>query len=204
LDRYAAGDTVAQRVQALPLPAWATLAMRHVFDDLLLCSGLLRAAGDDGTVIYAVDWAAARLRLSSSTVSVALRALRSCGAIRLVKVLPRTEARRRAGSRVYAIASPGDVLPARARPMEAARPDRVDERQEARDDAAVRQAVADDGREAGELDDRLGAPLGGAGGQFRHGVDAISEGRSIPRIAGPRGRSIATPSCPINDDPDLW
>jgi hypothetical protein len=77
--------------------------MRQVLDHLAFCSGLLLAAGDDGTVIYAVDWAAKRLGLSGSTVSIALRRLRKCGAIRLVKVLPPVEQKRRAGSRVYAL-----------------------------------------------------------------------------------------------------
>jgi hypothetical protein len=99
----AAGELKPQHVETKELPEWATASMRQVLDHLALCSGLLLAAGDDGTVIYAVDWAAKRLGLSGSTVSIALRRLRRCGAIRLVKVLPPVEQKRRAGSRVYAV-----------------------------------------------------------------------------------------------------
>jgi hypothetical protein len=77
--------------------------MHRVLDDLVFCSGLLLAAADDGTVIYAVDWAAKRLGLTGKTVSIALRRLRKCGAIRLVKVLPPV-VQGRAGARVYAVA----------------------------------------------------------------------------------------------------
>lgn len=149
LDRYAAGDTAPRRIEAPPLPTWATRATRLVFADLLLCSGLLRAAGDDGTVMYGVDWAAARLRLSSSTVSVALRSLRCCGAIRQVKELPRMGTHR-AGLRVYTIASPGDGFPARPRGAETARPGRIDERQEVGNDVTVREAIPDDSWETRE------------------------------------------------------
>lgn len=99
-------------VELLPLPelpGWATPVTHRVLQDMALCSGLLRAAGDDGTVIYAVDWAAARLGLSSSTVSVALRALRHCGAIRVSKVLP-SMGDGRAGSRVYALVLPAEPV----------------------------------------------------------------------------------------------
>ena len=91
------------RVEPKELPPWATPAMRQVLEHLALCAGKLLAAGDDGTVIYAVDWAAKRLPLSSSTVSTALRRLRKCGAIRIHKVLPPTDPRHRAGARVYVI-----------------------------------------------------------------------------------------------------
>jgi hypothetical protein len=98
-------------VEPIPLPNldWATAATRRVLGDMALCSGLLRAAGDDGTVIYAVDWAARRLSLSSRTVSVALRRLRHRGVIRLVKVLP-SMGGGRAGSRVYALALPEEPV----------------------------------------------------------------------------------------------
>jgi DNA-binding transcriptional ArsR family regulator len=97
-------DTKADAVslETVELSPRATPAMRRVLDDLAHCSGLLRAAGDDGTVIYAVDWAAKRLGLSSSTVSIALRRLRKFGAIRLVKMLPGVE-NGRAGARVYEV-----------------------------------------------------------------------------------------------------
>lgn len=87
----------------------ARASMHRVLTDLAFCSALLREAGDDGTVIYAVDWAARRLGLGSATVSRALKRLRACGAIRLVRVLPPTDDRR-AGSRVYALTAPGDAV----------------------------------------------------------------------------------------------
>jgi DNA-binding transcriptional ArsR family regulator len=103
LDAYKAGKVEPVQVETRELPAGATRPMRQVLEDLALCSGLLLAAGDDGSVIYAVDWAAKRLGLSGSTVSTALRRLRKCGAIRIVKVLPPVPPRR-AGARVYAVA----------------------------------------------------------------------------------------------------
>ena len=163
LDRCEAGEVDANRVPTMALPSWATAAMRDVLDDLAFCSGVLRAAGDDGTVIYAVDWAARRVGRSGSTVSIALRALRRCGAIRLVKVLPRTERRHRAGSRVYAVTAPADVLPAEAGGIETGRAPAVHEDDEVRDVAAVRRAVADDAREVVEADDGVIAAGKGAG-----------------------------------------
>jgi DNA-binding transcriptional ArsR family regulator len=102
LDAYHAGKLEPVHVETQELPQWAKPSMRQVLDKLALCSGLLLAKGDDGTVIFAVDWAAERFGVSGSTVSIALRRLRKCGAIRLVKVLPPVESRR-AGARVYAV-----------------------------------------------------------------------------------------------------
>ncbi len=98
-------------VEPVPLPELigATSAMTRVLKDMAFCSGLLRAAGDDGTVIYAVDWAAARLGITGKTVSVALKRLRHFGAIRIVKVLP-SMGGGRAGSRVYALTAPCDAV----------------------------------------------------------------------------------------------
>lgn len=102
LDALLDRDADVQRVEQKELPPWATPSMQQVLDHLAQCSGLLLAAGDDGTVIYAVEWAARRLGLSGKTVSIALRRLRKCGAIRLVKVLPPVPPHT-AGARVYAV-----------------------------------------------------------------------------------------------------
>jgi hypothetical protein len=79
--------------------------MRDVLADLAFCSALMLAGGGDGSVIYANDFAAARLKLSGSTVSIALRGLRKCGAVERKKRLPPTEldGKSRPGAWVYVV-----------------------------------------------------------------------------------------------------
>ena len=107
LDAYEAGQLEPVHVETQELPRWATPSYKQVLDKLALCSGLLLAKGDDGTVMFAVDWAADRFGFSGSTVSTALRRLRLCGAIRLVKVLPPPDPKNPdcKGPRVYAVVS---------------------------------------------------------------------------------------------------
>ena len=61
---------------------------RLVLELLMLSSELLKAEGEDGTVIYAVDWVGLHLGIAGETVSRALRRLESAGLIELVKELP--------------------------------------------------------------------------------------------------------------------
>ena len=184
LDRYHAGDLHVEPPELPRLPEWATPAMERVLGDMVFCSTLLRTAGDDGTVIYAVDWAAKRLRLSGSTVSVALRRLRKCGAIRLVKVLP-SLSENRAGSRVYAVAPPVDVLPPRPLAVEAGRSGdgRIHDRQEAGEHVAVREAISNDGRKVSEGDDGLCAAESGAT-VIGHTAEITPEGGYVAGVTG--------------------
>jgi hypothetical protein len=170
------GRTEFPRSELPDLPPGLRPSVGRVRDDLAFCSDLLRAAGDDGTVYYAVDWAAGRLGLSSGAVSEALRTLRQRRLVRLVKTLPRVEGRR-AGGRIYAVAKarfPGGALAVEA---DLAGSGRVDERQEARERVPVRQAVADDCREVAEGDGRLGASGDGASA---HGPHRMTGGRRWP------------------------
>lgn len=192
LDLYAEARAPVERVPLPELPGWATSAMERVLRDVAFCSGLLRAAGDDGTVIYAVDWAAGRLGLSGKTVSVALRALRRCGALRLVRTLPPVEGedgRRRRGSRVYAVSPPVEgrevrpsLGPGAARDVEAGERAAVrpagtlgsaalEPLPEVVEEPGVRGAVG--GRPADDLDG-LRASSGGAAGN----VGGVGHGRS--------------------------
>jgi hypothetical protein len=108
LDRYERGEIHADPAPTRELPAWVPPATRRVLVHMALCVALLLKYGgpaDDGTVIYAVDPMGARLGLAGKTVSVALKTLRNCGAVEIVKVLEPMEGRP-AGTRVYAVVEP--------------------------------------------------------------------------------------------------
>jgi hypothetical protein len=102
LDAHKAGQLEPQKVETRELPEWATPSMRRVLEDLAFCSGLLLAKGDDGTVIYAVKPMAERLGISVGAMSIALKRLRRCEVVRIVKVLPKV-VEGRPGARVYAV-----------------------------------------------------------------------------------------------------
>jgi hypothetical protein len=191
LNRHAKGQIRPETVPLPELPAYATDSMRRVLKHMALCVGLIRAEnapGDDGTVIYAVDWAARHVGLSGKTVSVALGKLRRCGAVRIVKVLDPMEPRQRAGSRVYAIESPGTdgTLPHSTGDVEAAVGVRGavhvhQPHMEVVDDASVGNAVGR--RPAGDLDGFDAATSSTAGIGIGHTLNLTLEGDSKPRCA---------------------
>lgn len=80
----------------------ARASTEQVYAHMAMCSQLLRDAGDDGTVIYAVDWAARHTGISSPTVSRALRRLRQAELIEIVRTLE-PESNDRMGTRVYRV-----------------------------------------------------------------------------------------------------
>src|SRR4051794_34305393 len=73
LDRHETWGDSVEMPPMQELPRWATPAMRLVYGDLALCVALHVAAGDDGSVIYAVDWGGGRLGIGGGTGSTALK-----------------------------------------------------------------------------------------------------------------------------------
>lgn len=166
-----------------PLPDGASPLMRKVagLAETIVRIQVAEDVPNPLEVWFAYRWVAERLRRPPETVYRAWRRLREVGWLEL-----RYEAEKRPdqqrGTFVFTVAGllpeveqsepAGAVLPAEPGRVEADDAGRVDHRQEVAEDAAVGEAVADDGREVLERDDGLRAAVAQAAG--RHGVEYYS------------------------------
>ena len=151
-----AGRVEAVAVDLPPLPDCATRVARDVAEFYRRVRGVRLWAGDDRPVPFGGAWVGRYLGLPDTTVWRAIKQLEEYGVLVYVGALP---GRGKRGTFLYEPGSASDALPASALPVEAdvaARP-RVDERDEIREDVAVVEAVAADGREVLEPDDRPAA-----------------------------------------------
>ena len=167
LERYEAGELDPVAVRLGELPPRAGRLMREAAADIALLMGLRLAVDEDRALPYSASLAATRLGLGDDK-GWANRVLRSLIEAGVVHVDQHAKCANGAPMRTRCFLPgprpPVDSLPAGAGRVEADGTVEVDEGEEARQDVAVGEAVADDRREVREGDGRPVAVRDGAGG----------------------------------------